>query len=406
MGDDPSLYMRWESEDKCKMEWSEKLYEELYSERYADRIRRMLLVLFLFIIAVAWSMDMEHSGRYSLSEGKTGTEASAFGVASSENSETYLRSEEHAVSVPADAEISAGTPGNSEMSENSGGSIAYTVPTDIAPIVPDIATVPDTPADITMPVPDIPSDIVPTVPDIPSDIVPTVPDIPSDTVPTVPDAPSDAAPIMPDAPAETVPSVPDGILTDDTDETVPDEPSVIVPDEPDSSADGSETVPPVEVPGTVDGFYVNDAGMITGIADPSVVMDGYLALPAEGCSGIASGAFLNAPAGIREIYIPSNISYIEEGAFTGLSEIEWFEMAASGGNYTADGVLFSEGGTCILAFPPARTGSYKVPSQVVRFASGAFDASQIEVLDAAECLIADIGNLPSGIRVITGNLSM
>lgn len=377
------------------MEWSEKLYEELYSERYADRIRRMLLVLFLFIIAAAWSMDMEYSGRYSLPEGKAGTEASAFGVASSENSGTYLRSEEHAVSVPADAEISAGTPGNSEMSENSGGSIAYTVPTDIAPIVPDIATLPDTPADITI-----------TAPDIPSDIVPTVPDIPSDTVPTVPDTPSEAVPIIPDTPAETVPSVPDGILTDDTDETVPDEPSVIVPDEPDSSADGSETVPPEEVPGTVDGFYVNDAGMITGIADPSVVMDGYLALPAEGCSGIVSGAFLNAPAGIREIYIPSNISYIEEGAFTGLSEIEWFEMAASGGNYTVDGVLFSEGGTCILAFPPARTGSYKVPSQVVRFASGAFYASQLEVLDAAECMSADIGNLPSGIRVITGNLSM
>lgn len=46
------------------------------------------------------------------------------------------------------------------------------------------------------------------------------------------------------------------------------------------------------------------------------------------------------------------------------------------------------------------------PSTTTEDGSGAFDASQIEVLDAAECMIADIGNLPSGIRVITGNLSM
>ena len=67
--------------------------------------------------------------------------------------------------------------------------------------------------------------------------------------------------------------------------------------------------------------------------------------------------------------------------------MEWFEMESAGAYYTEEGVLFAEHGTCLLAFPAGRTGNYKVPSHVVRFAAGAFDSAQIEVLDATACIL-------------------
>ena len=151
----------------------------------------------------------------------------------------------------------------------------------------------------------------------------------------------------------------------------------------------------------VDGFLVNESGIICGISDPDLVEDdGYMELPAEGCSGIAAGTFRSGLPSVREIFIPSNISYIEEGAFAGLSNVEWFETEAAGDYYTDEGVLFSEGGTCILAFPAGRTGNYKVPSQVVRFAPGAFEYAQIEVLDATSCALADRTGVPDNITLL------
>ena len=63
-------------------------------------------------------------------------------------------------------------------------------------------------------------------------------------------------------------------------------------------------------------------------------------------------------SGVKELSkaVKTSISYIEEGAFAGLSNVEWFETEAAGDYYTDEGVLFSEGGTCILAFPAGRTG--------------------------------------------------
>ena len=201
---------------------------------------------------------------------------------------------------------------------------------------------------------------------------------------------------------------------------MPDEPAVpIVPDEPsappaniadetpdagaeeDALPDSSNPDVPGAVMTTVNGFYVNEAGMICGIADPeTAVSDGYAEIPAEGCTGIAAGAFDGSPAGIREIYIPGNITVIEEGALSGLTDMEWIEMESSGEYITIDGVLFSDNGACLLTFPAGRIGSYKVPSQVTWFAADAFKASGLSAVDTSGCSLLDAGNLPGTIQLI------
>ena len=266
------------------------------------------------------------------------------------------------------------------------------------PIIPDGPAVPVVPDGPAVPiVPDEPA--APVVPDEPA--VPVVPDGPA--VPIVPDEP--AVPIVPDEPA--VPVVPDEPAVP----IVPDEPSAppanIADETPDAGAeedalpDSSNPDVPGAVMTTVNGFYVNEAGMICGIADPeTAVSDGYAEIPAEGCTGIAAGAFDGSPAGIREIYIPGNITVIEEGALSGLTDMEWIEMESSGEYITIDGVLFSDNGACLLTFPAGRIGSYKVPSQVTRFAADAFKASGLSAVDTSGCSLLDAGNLPGTIQLI------
>lgn len=206
-----------------------------------------------------------------------------------------------------------------------------------------------------------------------------VPTIPNTELPSVSDKPEAVLPFVPEEPETILPSVPD-------------EPEVSVPPVSDVTEEPGITAAPA-----TEGFLVDETGMIYGVTDELVITDGYLALPSEGCTGVASGAFANAPGGICEIYIPSNITYIAEGAFRGLFELEWFEAAGSGAYYTEDGVLLSEGGTCILSFPPGRIGSYKIPAGVSRFACDSFAGARIDTLDATECVIADAGNLPETI---------
>lgn len=182
-------------------------------------------------------------------------------------------------------------------------------------------------------------------------------------------------------------------------ETVPAEPEYPAEILPPASASEAEN-PSETVPTVVEGFLVDESGMICGIEDPAAVSDGYLVLPSEGCMGITAGAFADAPAVITEIYIPANITHIEAGAFAGLVDLEWLEAETSDHYYTEDGVLFSENGTCILGFPSARTGNYKVPDRVTRFAEYAFEDAKIEVIDAVSCTVEDTGNLPPSIRLI------
>ena len=143
-------------------------------------------------------------------------------------------------------------------------------------------------------------------------------------------------------------------------ETVPDAPIIetILPNDPPISGELSDIPvidenisddPALEEGGVGDktviggGFVTDASGMICGISDLSVISeDGYLILPSEGCRGIAADIFASCKDIISEIYIPANISEIEERAFTDLTSLGWIEMETSAGYYTEDGVLFSK----------------------------------------------------------------
>ena len=204
-------------------------------------------------------------------------------------------------------------------------------------------------------------------------------------------------------PEEPNPSAPEMSLPETAVPVLPEDgtaPSVPVEEFP------AENPPEESVPENVNGFLVDTSGMICGIADTDVISDGYLVLPAEGCSGIRASAFAEISEPITEIYIPANITRIEEGAFSCLRSLEWLEAEGSDACFTEDGVLFSENGTCILGFPSARTGGYKVPQRVTRFAADAFAAAQIETVDAVGCILSDTGNIPSSIRLlVSGELA-
>ena len=204
----------------------------------------------------------------------------------------------------------------------------------------------------------------------------------STTVPIVPGNSEPEVPAMPEEPEIEVPAVPGN-------------PEAILPPATDSTDD-----PGVSVPLAIDGFLVDESGMICGVTDSLLIEDGCMVLPSEGCMGIASGAFIHAPGGICEIYIPANITYIEEGAFAGFGQTEWFSTDPSGAYTSRDGVLFSEGGTCLLAFPAGRIGIYKVPQGVLRFATGAFEGASISKLDIRNCSVEDMGNMPETIQIL------
>lgn len=148
-----------------------------------------------------------------------------------------------------------------------------------------------------------------------------------------------------------------------------------------------------QMPESLNGFLIDSEGMIYGIDSAAItVADGYLELPSEGCIGIRSGALTEFGAGIAEVYIPANISVIEEGAFSNLYLLEWIEAASGNPGYmSADGVLFDAGGTTLLTFPGQRTDMYMVPAGVTRIASGAFANTRISRIDFWQCGTIEIG---------------
>lgn len=209
------------------------------------------------------------------------------------------------------------------------------------------------------------------------------------------------APAVPDKVVE----IPSGNAADEKEDITADNPQDIPADIPAKPED----VPSDSGPSSgaeadilvVDGFYVDESGAICGIAEPEeIVKSGYMSLPSEGCSSVAAGAFDDIPAGIIEVYVPANITYIEEGAFSGLRDAEWFSADSSGTYTSLDGVLVSENGSCILAFPAGRTGIYRVPEEVVRIAPGAFAGSSLSKLDTRNSGVEDVGNIPETIEIL------
>ncbi len=362
------------------MDWCGILYEGRFS---ADKILRVIRTVFVFLVLCAVVTNVR-LGSPTVDTGNSG-----------ERPET--RTETAAVSdavLNSVAEDILGVP--VYIPELPEALPAESVLDTAAPVIPKTVLADEKP-DVQSPSRFVPSVSAPVdsetaASELPS-YVPTVPEIsaPADEEVLVPDTPSEPAAdsIIPSEPAAD-PVIPSGPAVD---EPETDAPAATVPSEP---------APSEPATGVINGFLVNESGVIYGVADPeTVVSDGYMELPDEGCSGIAAGTFRAGLPSAREIYIPSNITYIEPGAFTGLTNMEWYEMEPSDGYYTEQGVLFSEGGTCILAFPAARTGNYKVPSQVVKFAAGAFDDAQIQAVDAAMCTLTDTSSFPGHIELIT-----
>lgn len=295
------------------------------------------------------------------------------------------------------AEIAVDVPGEAEKDlsgEKAAG--ARNIPAaDLPAGVPD-APGADLPSDITdLPAADLPgADIPSDVPDAPgADLPSDVPDLPGTDIPSdVPDAPGTDIPSdAPDAPGADIPSdVPDVPASDSGENVLPDTPV-------DTEPGGAGTDPEHAGAVNVGGFLVSESGMICGIADvDTAVVDGYMELPSEGCSGIARGAFAGAAAEISEVYIPANITYAEEGAFLGTDAMLWFETEASGGSlFASDGVLYADDGACLLAFPAGRVGFFLLPSHVERLADDAFAGTMLEMVDARKGNVTDTGNLPA-----------
>lgn len=106
------------------------------------------------------------------------------------------------------------------------------------------------------------------------------------------------------------------------------------------------------------GFLANDSGHIIGCTDAGLAaMDGFLRIPNYGeCTGIERGAFDSIRDYVFEIYIPANITYIENGALDSLSNLMYIEAAAGNPSYYSEnGVLYNRDGT--VAAHPAGWGS-------------------------------------------------
>lgn len=334
------------------MELYEVLYEERFSAVVLSRITKTILVFLVFLIFCVMAANVHFNNP-------------AAGQSISADTETILP-------AGAEAEIDAGWSGTalSTVNEMILKPIISVTNEFMIPVVPSVF--PAEPENSTVYMPEAPAATVPEEPEV--------------------SVPEGTAPVIPEVPEASVPEEPAT--------SVPEEPAISVPDDP------AEQVPPENtgngsVPGVIDGFLVNESGIIYGISDPDLVVnDGYMEFPTEKCTGIAAGTFSSGLPTVREIFIPANITYIEEGAFSGLANMEWFEMESSGAYYTEEGVLFAEHGTCLLAFPAGRTGNYKVPSHVVRFAAGSFDSAQIEVLDATACILTDVSGIPENISLL------
>ena len=326
------------------MELYEVLYEERFSAVVLSRITKTILVFLVFLIFCVMAANVHFNNP-------------AAGQSISADTETILP-------AGAEAEIDAGWSGTalSTVNEMILKPIISVTNEFMIPVVPSVF--PAEPENSTVYMPEAPAATVPEEPEV---------SVPEGTAPVIPEVPE---------------------------ASVPEEPAISVPDDP------AEQVPPENtgngsVPGVIDGFLVNESGIIYGISDPDLVVnDGYMEFPTEKCTGIAAGTFSSGLPTVREIFIPANITYIEEGAFSGLANMEWFEMESSGAYYTEEGVLFAEHGTCLLAFPAGRTGNYKVPSHVVRFEAGSFDSAQIEVLDATACILTDVSGIPENISLL------
>lgn len=162
--------------------------------------------------------------------------------------------------------------------------------------------------------------------------------------------------------------------------------NTVLEDSEESIIDSAIEVPKEENV-TNQAFLIDESGMIYEFhSEFADLCEGYLALPTEGCTGIRREAFRGCTALISEIYIPSNIIDIEEGAMSELCSLEY--IVAEPGHpafITVDGVLYDVAGTALLAYPTARVGAYFVPEQIQTVSENAFLNTSLSIIDIRGC---------------------
>lgn len=185
-----------------------------------------------------------------------------------------------------------------------------------------------------------------------------------------------------DVPKNTVVDEAKDVITDEPKDTIVNESNDIPKNDTEESEDAKTDIAETATP-----FLIDEAGMLYGINEEMLdCRSGVLELPSENCVGIRSHAFINGFTDIYEIYIPSNISVIETGAFDGIDNL--FDIMVEEGNinYTSiDAVLYDEEEITLLAFPAGRTGGYIVPTQTERIAANAFAQTGLSVIDIRDC---------------------
>ena len=185
-----------------------------------------------------------------------------------------------------------------------------------------------------------------------------------------------------DEPKDTIVNEAKDVITDEPKDTIVNESNDIPKNDTEESEDAKTDIAETATP-----FLIDEAGMLYGINEEMLdCRSGVLELPSENCVGIRSHAFINGFTDIYEIYIPSNISVIETGAFDGIDNL--FDIMVEEGNinYTSiDGVLYDEEEITLLAFPAGRTGGYIVPTQTERIAANAFAQTGLSVIDIRDC---------------------
>lgn len=185
-----------------------------------------------------------------------------------------------------------------------------------------------------------------------------------------------------DVPKNTVVDEVKDVITDEPKDTIVNESNDIPKNDTEESEDAKTDIAETATP-----FLIDEAGMLYGINEEMLdCRSGVLELPSENCVGIRSHVFINGFTDIYEIYIPSNISVIETGAFEGIDNL--FDIMVEEGNinYTSiDGVLYDEEEITLLAFPAGRTGGYIVPTQTERIAANAFAQTGLSVIDIRDC---------------------
>ena len=89
-------------------------------------------------------------------------------------------------------------------------------------------------------------------------------------------------------------------------------------------------------------------------------------------------ACFDSCSSLRTINLPGSLDQVSTGVFTGCLQLESIEGKDSRGYQIKDGALFDETGKILLAYPSARTGSFRIPEGTKEIACGAFYESSLQ----------------------------